>query len=109
MSRTERTDEDEREEKTEGTEKTVKPKLTLEEDVRRQQLLRSLIYSKKTDSVDFHAPVELIHLIVYSKLENRELVEDDMKQLKVELDRIADLIGKIILKSRTKPSIDVPK
>ena len=91
-------------EKNERTEKTVKPNLTPEEDKRRQDLLRSLIYSKKTDSVDFHAPAELIRLIVLSKLENRELVEEDMKELKVTLDRVADRIGEIITKSRKKPS-----
>ena len=90
--------------KNERNEKPVKPKLTPEEDKRRQELLRSLIYSKKTDSVDFHAPAELIRLIVISKLENRELVEDDLKELKVTLDRVADRIGEIIKKSRTKPS-----
>jgi hypothetical protein len=91
-------------ERKEGNEKPVKPRLTPEEDKKRQELLRSLIYGKKTDSVDFHAPAELIRLIVYSKLENRELVEDDMKELKVMLDRVADRIGEIIIKSRKKPS-----
>jgi hypothetical protein len=102
MSRTERTEKTEKNEKT--NEKTsIKSKLTIEEDTKRQQLLRSLIYGKKTDSVDFKAPAELIYLIVLSKLENRELVEGDMKELKVALDRIADRIGEIIQKSRTKP------
>ena len=49
-----------------GAEKTIKPtektniksNLTVEEDTRRQELLRSLIYSKKTDSIDFKRPAE---------------------------------------------------
>jgi hypothetical protein len=90
--------------KNEKAEKPLEPKLTLEEDKRRQELLRSLIYGKKTDSADFKAPAELIFLIVASKLENRELVEDDMKDLKITLDRVADRISEIIKKSRTKPS-----
>jgi len=87
----------------ERTEK-IKSSLTAEENTRRQDLFRSLIYSKRTQSVDFRAPAELLLLIVTSKLENRELVEDDMKELKVTLDRVATRIGEIILKSRGKPS-----
>jgi len=87
----------------ERTEK-IKSSLTAEENKRRQDLFRSLIYSKRTQSVDFRAPAELLLLIVTSKLENRELVEDDMKELKVTLDRVATRIGEIILKSRGKPS-----
>jgi hypothetical protein len=94
----------ERHERTERSERNEKPKsyLTPEEDARRQELFRSLIYHKKTQQIDLKAPVELILLIVYSKLENRELVEDDMKELKSMIGRVADRIGEIIEKSKGK-------
>ncbi len=101
MSRREKTEETEKKEK---TEKTVKSCLTVEEDKRRQELFRSLIYGGKSQSVDFRNQAELIYLIVISRLENRELVQDDLKELKVQFECLADRISEIIKKSRKKPT-----
>ena len=104
MSRKEKTEEPDKTEKREKTEKAIKSNLTVEEDKRRQELFRSLIYGKKTQSVDFKDQAELIYLIVTSRIENRELVQDDMKELKAQFECLADRISEIIKKSRTKPS-----
>jgi hypothetical protein len=98
--------------KAERTEKTQKPAdkpaiktfLTPAEDRKRQEMFRGLIYGKKTDSTDFKAPAELIYLIVLGKIENRDIVEADLKELKRTLDCVADKISEIIVKSRCKPS-----
>jgi hypothetical protein len=89
--------------------KTVdKPKLTAEENEKRAKILKSMMDQKKTGKYDVKPTFELIYLNVYSHLENRKTVEDDMRQLKTTLDEVAGQIMKIIEKSKRKPSEKKP-
>lgn len=82
-----------------------KPKLKIEEIAKRQRLLKSMMEQKKTRKIDIKATFDFIHLSVYPLLENREIVEEDMKELKKVLDDAASRISEIIEKSKRKPSV----
>jgi len=86
-----------------------KPKLTKEENEKRGKILKSIWNHKKTDKYEAKPTFELIFLNVYTHLENRKIVEDDMKQLKTTLDEAAGQIMKIIERSKRKPSGKTPK
>jgi hypothetical protein len=86
-----------------------RPKLKAEEIEKKGKLLKSIMDRKKTEKVDVKSTFDLIHLSIYPLLENREIVEEDMKQLKTTLDDVAGRIVKIIEKSKGKPSRKIPK
>ena len=81
-----------------------KPKLKIEEIAKRERILKSIMEQKKTRKIDVKATFDFIHLSVYPLLENREIVEEDMKALKKILDDAACRICEIIEKSKRKPS-----
>ena len=81
-----------------------KPKLKIEEIAKREKILKSLMEQKKTRKIDVKATFDFIHLSVYPLLENREIVEEDMKELKKILDDAACRICEIVEKSKTKTS-----
>jgi hypothetical protein len=85
---------------------TDKPRLKIEEIAKREKIMKSLMDQKRTRKIDIKATFDLIHLSVYPLLQNREIVEEDMKQLKKILDDAACRICEIIEKSKTKPSIN---
>ena len=89
--------------------KIGKQKLTEEEIEKRGRILKSIMDRKKTEKVDVKSTFDLIHLSIYPLLQNRETVEDDMKELKTTLDEVADRIMKIIEKSKRKPFGRTPK
>ena len=81
-----------------------KPKLKIEEIAKREKILKSVMDQKRTGKIDIRATFDLIHLSVDQLLQNREIVEEDMKQLKKMLDDAACRICEIIEKSKTKTS-----
>jgi len=86
------------------TQNTAKPKLKIEEIVKREKILKSVMEQKRTGKIDIKATFDLIHLSIYPLLENREIVEDDMKKLKTTFDEVAGCICEIIEKSKKKSS-----
>ena len=84
--------------------KSDKPKLKIEEIAKRETIMKSVMDQKRTGKIDIRATFDLIHLSVYPLLENREVVEEDMKELKKILDNAANRICEIIEKSKRKPS-----
>ena len=89
--------------------KTDKPKLKIEELAKREKILKSVMEQKKTGKIDIKATFDLIHLSIYPLLENREIVEDDMKKLKTILDEAACQICEIIEKSKKKTTNNTPQ
>jgi hypothetical protein len=88
---------------------TDKPRLKIEEIAKREKIMKSLMDQKRTGKIDIKATFDLIHLSVYPLLQNREIVEEDMKQLKKTLDDAACLICEIIEKSKRKPQENTPR
>jgi len=80
---------------------TDKPRLKIEEIAKREKIMKSLMDQKRTGKIDIKATFDLIHLSVYPLLQNREIVEEDMKQLKKILDDASCRICEIIEKSKT--------
>ena len=81
-----------------------KPRLKIEELAKREKIMKSVMDQKRTGKIDIKATFDLIHISIYPLLENREIVEEDMKQLKKTLDDAACCICEIIEKSKTKKS-----
>lgn len=86
-----------------------KPRLKIEEIAKREKILKSVMDQKRTGKIDVKATFDLIHVSVYPLLENREIVEDDMKALKKLLDDAACLICEIIEKSKRKAPGNTPR
>jgi hypothetical protein len=86
-----------------------KPKLKIEEIAKREKIMKSVMDQKRTGKIDIKATFDLIHLSVYPLLQNREIVEEDMKKLKKILDDAACYICEIIEKSKTKTSDNTPR
>ncbi len=88
---------------------TDKPRLKIEEIAKREKIMKSLMDQKRTGKIDIKATFDLIHLSVYPLLQNRDIVEEDMKQLKKTLDDAAYRICEIIEKSKTKTPDNTPR
>jgi hypothetical protein len=86
-----------------------KPRLKIEEIAKREKIMKSVMDQKRTGKIDIKATFDLIHLSVYPLLQNREIVEEDMKLLKKMLDDAACRICEIIEKSKSKPSDNTPR
>ncbi len=86
-----------------------KPKLKIEEIAKRERIMKSVMDQKRTGKIDIKATFDLIHLSVYPLLDNREIVEEDMKELKKTLDDAACRICEIIEKSKRKTPENVPR
>jgi hypothetical protein len=86
-----------------------KPKLKIEEIAKRERIMKSVMDQKRTGKIDVKATFDLVHLSVYPLLENREIVEDDMKKLKTTLDEAACQICEIIEKSKRKNPDTTPQ
>ena len=86
-----------------------KPKLKIEEIAKREKIMKSVMDQKRTGKIDIKATFDLIHLSVYPLLQNRVIVEDDMKELKKLLDDVACRICEIIEKSKSKTPDNSPK
>ena len=86
-----------------------KPKLKIEEIAKRERILKSVMDQKRTRTIDIKATFDLIHLSVYPLLVNREIVEEDMKELKKTLDDAACRICEIIEKSKRKTPDNAPQ
>jgi hypothetical protein len=86
-----------------------KPKLKIEEIAKREKIMKSVMDQKRTGKIDIKATFDLIHLSVYPLLQNRAIVEDDMKELKKMLDDAACRICEIIEKSKNKTPDNSPK
>ena len=63
---------------------------------------------KRAGKIDIGATFDLIHLSVYPLLQNREIVDEDMGELKKTLDAAANRICEIIEKSKGKPRNNSP-
>jgi len=85
-----------------------KPKLKIEEIAKRERIMKSVMEKKRAGKIDIEATFDLIHLSVYPLLQNREIVEEDMKDLKKTLDAAANRISEIIEKSKGKPRNNSP-
>jgi cation transport regulator ChaC len=85
-----------------------KPKLKIEEIAKRERIMKSVMEKKRAGKIDVEATFDLIHLSVYPLLQNREIVEEDMKELKKMLDAAANRIGEMIEKSKGKPQNNSP-
>jgi hypothetical protein len=88
---------------------TDKPRLKIEEIAKREKIMKSLMDQKRTGKIDIKATFDLIYLSVYPLLDNREIVEEDMKELKKTLDSAACRVCEIIEKSKRKPSENTPR
>ena len=86
-----------------------KPKLKIEELAKREKIMKLVMDQKRTGKIDIKATFDLIHLSIYPLLENREMVEEDMKQLKKTLDDAACCICEIIEKSKRKTPDHTPR
>ena len=86
-----------------------KPKLKIEEIAKREKIMKSVMDQKRTGKIDIKATFDLIHLSVYPLLDNREIVEEDMKKLKKILDDAACQICEIIEKSKRKNPENTPR
>lgn len=86
-----------------------KPKLKIEEIAKREKIMKSVMDQKRTGKIDIKATFDLIHLSIYPLLQNRVIVEDDMKELKKILDDAACRICEIIEKSKSKTPDNSPK
>ncbi len=86
-----------------------KPKLKIEEIAKRERIMKSVMDQKRTGKIDIKATFDLIHLSVYPLLQDRDIVEEDMKKLKKMLDDAACRICDIIEKSKRKHQDNTPK
>jgi hypothetical protein len=86
-----------------------KPKLKIEEIAKRERIMKSVMDQKRTGKIDIEATFDLIHLSVYPLLQDRDFVEEDMKELKKMLDDAACRICDIIEKSKRKHPENTPQ
>ena len=84
-------------------EKTQKPNLSIKEISRSKELLKAIMQQKRTGKTDIKGAFELIYLNFLPLLGSRELVADDLKELKAMLDSNADRMLAIIEKSKRQP------
>jgi len=82
--------------------KTNMSNLKDEEIARRQTIMSSIMEHKETKKIDIKATFELIYLSFLPLLADRNLVEDDLKELKCTLDKCADQMLEIMKKSTGK-------
>jgi hypothetical protein len=75
-----------------------------EEISRREEIGRALWEQKDPDKADIKSLLELIYLSFITLLGNRELVQDDLKEIKSRLDDCADRMIEIKQKSKRKTS-----
>jgi DNA-binding SARP family transcriptional activator len=73
-----------------------------EEISRREEIAKALWEQKEPDRADIKGTLELIYLSFITLLDNRELVEDDLKEIKAKLDDCADQMIEIREKSKRK-------
>jgi hypothetical protein len=73
-----------------------------EEISRREEIAKALWEQKEPDKADIKSTLELIYLSFITLLGNRELVEDDLKEIKSKLDDCADRMIEIKEKSKRK-------
>lgn len=73
-----------------------------EEISRREEIARALWEQKEPDKADIKGTFELIYLSFITLLGNRELVEDDLKEIKSMLDACADRMLEVKEKSKGK-------
>jgi hypothetical protein len=73
-----------------------------EEISRREEIAKALWAQKEPDRADIKSTLELIYLSFITLLGNRELVEDDLKEIKAKLDDCADRMNEIKEKSKRK-------
>jgi hypothetical protein len=77
-----------------------KPNLSVKEISRSKELLRAIMEQKRAGKIDVKGTFELMYLNFLPLLENRQYVEDDLKELKLMLDSSADRMLAIIEKSK---------
>ncbi len=73
-----------------------------EEISRREEIAKELWEQKEPDKADIKSTLELIYLSFITLLGNRELVEDDLKEIKSMLDACADRMIEVRKKSKGK-------
>jgi len=83
--------------------KPNKPNLSIEEISRSKELLRAIMEQKRSGKIDIKGTFKLIYFNFLPLLDNRILVEDDLKELKAMLDSSADRMLAIIEKSKRQP------
>jgi hypothetical protein len=79
-----------------------KSNLNREEISKRNEILKSIMEQKRAGTIDIKGTFELMYLNFFPLLYNRELVEDELTELKSMLDACADRMLAIIEKSRQK-------
>jgi len=82
------------------TQKPQKPKLSIKEISRSKELMRAIMEQKRAGKIDIKGTFELLYLNFLPLLDNREYVEDELKELKTMLDSSADRMQIIIEKSK---------
>jgi len=80
--------------------KPQKPKLSIKEISRSKELMRAIMEQKRVGKIDIKGTFELLYLNFLPLLDNREYVEDELKELKTMLDSSADRMQIIIEKSK---------
>lgn len=83
--------------------KPRKSNLNSEEISRRNEILKSIMEQKRAGAIDIKGTFELMYLNFFPLLDNRELVEAELTELKSMLDACADRMLAIMEKSRRKP------
>lgn len=80
--------------------KPKKPKMSIKEISRSKELMRAIMEQKRAGKIDIKGTFELMYLNFLPLLDNREYLEDDLKELKAMLDSSADRMLAIIEKSK---------
>ncbi len=73
-----------------------------EEISRREEIAKALWAQREFDKADIKSTFEMMYLSFITLLGNRELVEDDLKEIKSMLDACADRMIEVREKSKGK-------
>jgi len=82
------------------TQKPQKPKLSIKEISRSKELMRAIMEQKRAGKIDIKGTFELLYLNFLPLLDNREYVEDELKELKTLPDSSEDRMQIIIENSK---------
>jgi hypothetical protein len=83
--------------------KQKKPNLSIQEISRNKELIRVIMEQKRAGKIDIKSTFELIYVNFLPLLDNRQYVEEDLKELEAMLNSCADRMLAIIEKSKRQP------
>jgi hypothetical protein len=83
--------------------KPKKPTLSIQEISRSKALLKTIREQKRAGKIDIKSTFELIYVNFLPLLDNRQYVEEDLKELEAMLNSSADRMLAMIEKSKRQP------